>query len=57
LTNPASANPPVTAAGLSAVVMGLLAAFTDASADQVAAVGSAVGLVAAFIAQRFTVPA
>jgi hypothetical protein len=55
--NPASANPPVTAAGLSAVVMGLLAAFTDASADQVAAIGSAVGLVAAFVAQRYTVPA
>lgn len=49
-------NPPVTAAGLAAVVMGLLAAFTDATADQVAAVGAAVSLVAAFVAQRYTRP-
>lgn len=49
-------NPPLTAAGLSGVVVLLLAAFTDFSADQVAAVGAAVSLVAAFVAQRFTHP-
>jgi hypothetical protein len=49
-------NPPLTAAGAASVVMGLLAAFTDLSADQVAAVGAAVSLVAAYLAQRFTTP-
>lgn len=49
-------NPPVTAAGFASVVMLVLAAFTDFTADQVAAVGAAVSLVAAFAAQRFTTP-
>lgn len=49
-------NPPVTAAGLASVVVLLLASFTDFTADQVAAVGAAVSLVAAFVAQRFTRP-
>jgi hypothetical protein len=50
-------NPPVTAAGLASVVVLVLAAFTDLTADQIAAVGAAVSLVAAVAAQRFTVPA
>ena len=54
--NPAN-NPPVTAAGLASVVVLLLAAFTALSPDQVAAVGAAVSLVAAFVASRFTTPA
>lgn len=53
--NPAN-NPPVTAATITAAVVGLLAAFTNLSPDQVAAVGAAVGIVAAVIAQRFTTP-
>lgn len=53
--NPAN-NPPVTAATITAAVVGLLAAFTTLSPDQVAAVGAAVGILAAVIAQRFTTP-
>lgn len=54
--NLAQNNPPLTAAGLASVVMGLVAAFTEATGDQVAAIGAAVSLVAAFVAQRFTQP-
>lgn len=53
--NPAS-NPPVTAATVTAAIVGLLAAFTTLGADQLAAVGAAVGIVAAIAAQRFTTP-
>jgi hypothetical protein len=54
--NPASNNPPVTAATITAAVLAVLAAFTDLSADQVAAVGACVGIVASLVAQRFTRP-
>ena len=54
--NPASQNPPVTAATVTAAVVGLLAAFTGLDADQLAAIGAAVGIVSAFVAQRFTLP-
>lgn len=47
-------NPPLTAAGLASAVMGLVAAFTSASGEQVAAIGAAVSIVAAFVAQRYT---
>lgn len=53
--NPAN-NPPVTAATITAAVVGLLAAFTNLSPDQVAAIGAAVGVIAAVVAQRFTTP-
>lgn len=49
-------NPPVTAAGLASVVTLILASFTDLTGEQVAAVATGVGLVAAFLAQHFTVP-
>lgn len=49
-------NPPVTAAGLASVVTLVLASFTDLSGEQVAAVATAVGLAAAFIAQQLTTP-
>lgn len=55
--NVAAQNPPVTAAGLASTIVLLLAAFTDLTADQVAAVASAVYLVSAFVAQRHTTPA
>ena len=51
-----SQNPPLTAAGLASVVMGLVAAFTEATGDQVAAIGAAVALVGAYVAQRYTTP-
>jgi len=54
--NPAQNNPPVTAATITAAVVGLLAAFTGLDADQLAAIGGAVGIVSAFVAQRFTRP-
>lgn len=54
--NVTAQNPPLTAAGLASVVVLLLAAFTDFTADQVAAAGAAVSLLAAFVAQRFTTP-
>lgn len=54
--NIASQNPPVTAASVTAAVIGILAAFTTLSTDQVAAVGAVVSIVAAFVAQRFTTP-
>ena len=44
--NPAN-NPPVTAATFTAAIVGLLAAFTTLGADQLAAIGAAVGIVAA----------
>jgi len=53
--NPAN-NPPVTAATVTAAIVGLLAAFTTLGADQLAAIGAAVGIVAAIAAQRFTTP-
>ena len=53
--NPAN-NPPVTAATITAAVVALLAAFTTLTPEQVAAVGAAVGIIAAVIAQRFTTP-
>ena len=49
-------NPPVTAATVTAAIVGLLAAFTTLGADQLAAIGAAVGIVAAIAAQRFTTP-
>ena len=49
-------NPPVTAATVTAAIVGLLAAFTTLGADQLAAIGAAVGIVAALLAQRFTTP-
>jgi len=55
--NVAAQNPPVTAAGLASTIVLLLAAFTDLTADQIAAVGAAVSLAAAFVAQRHTTPA
>ncbi len=51
-----SQNPPITAAGVTAVIMGLVAAFGSLPDNQFAAIGAAVGLVAAFVAQRFTKP-
>lgn len=54
--NIAQQNPPVTAAGLATVVQLLLAAFVPWTTEQVTAVGAAVFLAAAFVAQRFTVP-
>lgn len=49
-------NPPVTAGAVASAIVGLLAAFTDLTADQLAAVGAALVIVAAVIAQRFTTP-
>ena len=49
-------NPPITAATFTAAVVGLLAAFTTLSPDQIAAIGAAVGIIAAVVAQRFTTP-
>jgi hypothetical protein len=49
-------NPPVTAATITAAVVGLLAAFTTLDTEQVAAIGAAVGIIAAVAAQRFTTP-
>ena len=54
--NPVQANPPVSAAAVTAAIVGLLAAFTGLNADQLAAIGAAVGIVAAVVAQRFTTP-
>lgn len=51
-----SQNPPVSAAAVTAAVIGVLAAFTSLGVDQVAAVGAVVSLVTAAIAQRFTTP-
>ena len=53
--NPAN-NPPITAATITAAIVGLLAAFTTLGADQLAAIGAAVGIIAAIAAQRFTTP-
>lgn len=54
--NIAQQNPPVTAAGLATVIQLLLGEFTSWTTGQVTAVGAAVFLVAAFVAQRFTTP-
>lgn len=51
-----SENPPVTAAGLGVASMNLLAAFGSFTDQQVAALGGAIVLAAAFVAQRFTFP-
>ncbi len=56
MANPARQNPPVTAAGITAVIMGLVAAFGSLPDDQFAAIGAAVSLIAAFVSQRFTAP-
>ena len=53
--NPAN-NPPITAATITAAIVGLLAAFTTLGPEQVAAIGAAVGIIAAVVAQRFTTP-
>lgn len=49
-------NPPATGGSVTALVVGLLAAFTDLSADQMAAVGAVVAFVAGIVAQRWTTP-
>jgi hypothetical protein len=49
-------NPPLSAAGLSLVAINLLAAFGNLTDQQLAAVGGAIFLIAAFVAQRFTTP-
>lgn len=49
-------NPPVSAAAVASAIVGLLAAFTDLDADQLAAIGAVLVIVAALIAQRFTTP-
>ena len=54
--NIAAQNPPVTAASVTAAVIGILAAFTALTTDQVAAVGAVVAILAAFVAQRYTTP-
>lgn len=54
--NIAQQNPPVTAASITAAVVAILAAFTDLSVEQVAAVGAVISVLAAFVAQRFTTP-
>jgi hypothetical protein len=46
-------NAPVTAASIVAAVALVLAAFTELSAEQVAAVNAVVGIVAAILVQRF----
>lgn len=55
--NPAN-NPPVTAGAVVAAVLGLITAFDigHLSADQTAAVGAVLSLVASFVASRFTTP-
>lgn len=55
--NPAN-NPPVTAASIVAAILGLITAFDigHLSADQTAAVGAVLSIVAAAVAQRFTTP-
>jgi hypothetical protein len=47
-------NPPVTAAGVAAAVGLVLAAFTDFTVDQIAAVNAVVVIVAAFAGTRYT---
>lgn len=55
--NPAN-NPPVTAASVVAAILGIITAFDigHLSADQTAAVGAVLSIVAALVAQRFTTP-
>lgn len=51
-------NPPITAAGCVAAVLGIITAFDvgHLTADQTAAVGAVLSIIAAAIAQRFTTP-
>lgn len=56
MTNPVKQNPPITAAGITAAVVGLLSAFTSLTGTQLSAVSAAVGIVAAVVAQQFTTP-
>ena len=49
-------NPPVTAAAIAAAIGGLLAAFTELDIEQLGAINAVVVIVAAVIAQRWTVP-
>lgn len=55
--NPAN-NPPVTAASVVAAILGIITAFDigHLTADQTAAVGAVLSIVAAAVAQRFTTP-
>ncbi len=52
------ANPPVTAASVVAAILGIITAFDigHLTADQTAAVGAVLSIVAALVAQRFTTP-
>lgn len=56
--NPARQNPPLTAAGVVTAIMGVVVAFDlgNLTTEQTAAVATVLGLVAAFVAQRFTTP-
>lgn len=54
--NPATANPPLTAAAVAAAVNGLILAFTALSGEQDAAICAAVVVVCGFLASRFTTP-
>lgn len=49
-------NPPVTAAGAATVLTNLLAAFGSFTDQQIAALGGALFIALALIAQRFTTP-
>jgi hypothetical protein len=52
-----SGNTPITAGAITAAVGGILAAFTELTTDQVAAVVAVVAIVAAVLVQKFgTVP-
>ncbi len=55
--NPAN-NPPVTAATIAGAINALILAFDigHLTADQTAAVGAVLSIVAALVAQRFTTP-
>jgi len=52
-------NPPVTAGGCVAAILGIITAFDigHLTADQTAAVGAVLSIAAAYIASRFTTPA
>lgn len=51
-------NPPVTTATIVAAILGIVTAFDigHLTADQTAAVGAVLSIVAALVAQRFTTP-
>lgn len=55
--NPAN-NPPVTAGGIVAAILGLITAFDvgHLTSEQTAAVGAVLTIAAAWIASRFTTP-